>query len=151
MLKYKKRGFTHRSEEHTSELQSRPHLVCRLLLEKKKPGGSLRQKAHASPLLGLKVRMCRTGGFHRVEGSPGEARNIRAVPVSASEPSRSGCRTPVTEYHRRTARRPEPTDTCASWRRKRRLGSRRLKRTPMCIDDRRILGRTEQMRDGGSR
>src|SRR5690554_7151262 len=27
---------TPRSEEHTSELQSRPHLVCRLLLEKKK-------------------------------------------------------------------------------------------------------------------
>src|SRR3989442_6742580 len=25
-----------RSEEHTSELQSRPHIVCRLLLEKKK-------------------------------------------------------------------------------------------------------------------
>src|SRR3989442_2957337 len=25
-----------RSEEHTSELQSRPHLVCRLLLETKK-------------------------------------------------------------------------------------------------------------------
>src|SRR3989442_9890587 len=29
-----------RSEEHTSELQSRPHLVCRLLLEKKKRGAS---------------------------------------------------------------------------------------------------------------
>src|SRR5436305_11074036 len=28
--------FDDRSEEHTSELQSRPHLVCRLLLEKKK-------------------------------------------------------------------------------------------------------------------
>src|SRR5690554_7524714 len=28
--------FIYRSEEHTSELQSRPHLVCRLLLEKKK-------------------------------------------------------------------------------------------------------------------
>src|SRR5436305_8637728 len=28
--------FFSRSEEHTSELQSRPHLVCRLLLEKKK-------------------------------------------------------------------------------------------------------------------
>src|SRR3989442_9000909 len=28
--------FLFRSEEHTSELQSRPHLVCRLLLEKKK-------------------------------------------------------------------------------------------------------------------
>src|SRR5690625_6554006 len=27
---------TERSEEHTSELQSRGHLVCRLLLEKKK-------------------------------------------------------------------------------------------------------------------
>src|SRR5690554_4054611 len=32
-IKYRK---DRRSEEHTSELQSRPHLVCRLLLEKKK-------------------------------------------------------------------------------------------------------------------
>src|SRR3989442_9653905 len=32
----RKRGRRRRSEEHTSELQSRPHLVCRLLLEKKK-------------------------------------------------------------------------------------------------------------------
>src|SRR5690554_3993666 len=29
-----------RSEEHTSELQSRPHLVCRLLLEKKNKASS---------------------------------------------------------------------------------------------------------------
>src|SRR5258708_9407190 len=29
--------FEKRSEEHTSELQSPDHLVCRLLLEKKKP------------------------------------------------------------------------------------------------------------------
>src|SRR3712207_9020573 len=29
-------GGEHRSEEHTSELQSRQYLVCRLLLEKKK-------------------------------------------------------------------------------------------------------------------
>src|SRR3712207_8971081 len=29
--------FSYRSEEHTSELQSRQYLVCRLLLEKKKP------------------------------------------------------------------------------------------------------------------
>src|SRR2546425_1961441 len=29
-------GWTHRSEEHTSELQSLAYLVCRLLLEKKK-------------------------------------------------------------------------------------------------------------------
>src|SRR5437660_7901431 len=30
------RSAPNRSEEHTSELQSRGHLVCRLLLEKKK-------------------------------------------------------------------------------------------------------------------
>src|SRR5690625_5815324 len=30
------KAFALRSEEHTSELQSRGHLVCRLLLEKKK-------------------------------------------------------------------------------------------------------------------
>src|SRR2546422_5936721 len=35
--------FVIRSEEHTSELQSRLHLVCRLLLEKKK---TTDQKAH---------------------------------------------------------------------------------------------------------
>src|SRR3712207_8037448 len=29
-------SFSNRSEEHTSELQSRQYLVCRLLLEKKK-------------------------------------------------------------------------------------------------------------------
>src|SRR5687768_17662301 len=32
-----------RSEEHTSELQSRLHLVCRLLLEKKKKRGQVSQ------------------------------------------------------------------------------------------------------------
>src|SRR6266436_9052730 len=32
----KSRWLAERSEEHTSELQSRLHLVCRLLLEKKK-------------------------------------------------------------------------------------------------------------------
>src|SRR5437660_9231314 len=35
----------HRSEEHTSELQSRGHLVCRLLLEKKK---TKKDKNHTS-------------------------------------------------------------------------------------------------------
>src|SRR2546422_6908871 len=35
-----------RSEEHTSELQSRLHLVCRLLLEKKKTENSAREHAH---------------------------------------------------------------------------------------------------------
>src|SRR3989442_4412338 len=43
-----------RSEEHTSELQSRPHLVCRLLLEKKKKKlapPSLSRRAAATRLL----------------------------------------------------------------------------------------------------
>src|SRR2546429_3452652 len=35
-LKWGDIDFERRSEEHTSELQSRLHLVCRLLLEKKK-------------------------------------------------------------------------------------------------------------------
>src|SRR5690625_6176382 len=35
-------GGTPRSEEHTSELQSRGHLVCRLLLEKKKTTAEVR-------------------------------------------------------------------------------------------------------------
>src|SRR3989442_7620723 len=41
----------HRSEEHTSELQSRPHLVCRLLLEKKKI--IKRKPNHTSPYRAL--------------------------------------------------------------------------------------------------
>src|SRR5438552_7675222 len=36
-----------RSEEHTSELQSPDHLVCRLLLEKKK--GTTKRKPHIGP------------------------------------------------------------------------------------------------------
>src|SRR3712207_7873690 len=36
LTKQYNRGITFRSEEHTSELQSRQYLVCRLLLEKKK-------------------------------------------------------------------------------------------------------------------
>src|SRR5438045_4742648 len=35
-----------RSEEHTSELQSLRHLVCRLLLEKKKPRSRLTAQPH---------------------------------------------------------------------------------------------------------
>src|SRR2546429_2467112 len=36
-------AICHRSEEHTSELQSRLHLVCRLLLEKKKNNQQISQ------------------------------------------------------------------------------------------------------------
>src|SRR5689334_23497914 len=41
----------HRSEEHTSELQSQFHLVCRLLLEKKKRSNASRASKSASPCL----------------------------------------------------------------------------------------------------
>src|SRR2546422_2547842 len=39
-----------RSEEHTSELQSRLHLVCRLLLEKKKKKPETRQTNRRVPV-----------------------------------------------------------------------------------------------------
>src|SRR3712207_8284891 len=38
-----------RSEEHTSELQSRQYLVCRLLLEKKKPTTKISLPCHDPP------------------------------------------------------------------------------------------------------
>src|SRR3712207_8967307 len=40
-----------RSEEHTSELQSRQYLVCRLLLEKKKNSFLHRTSSHLYPTL----------------------------------------------------------------------------------------------------
>src|SRR5258708_24319916 len=42
-----------RSEEHTSELQSPDHLVCRLLLEKKKKSASSHHACHTLTDLGL--------------------------------------------------------------------------------------------------
>src|SRR3712207_6854750 len=42
-------GRTPRSEEHTSELQSRQYLVCRLLLEKKKKSTSQCTRLSAPP------------------------------------------------------------------------------------------------------
>src|SRR5256884_2536389 len=45
---------SNRSEEHTSELQSRLHLVCRLLLEKKKKNATIHNihlnSPYATPL-----------------------------------------------------------------------------------------------------
>src|ERR1041385_4560117 len=51
----------HRSEEHTSELQSRLHLVCRLLLEKKKAGINL-PASHSPPGHGNPERFSQTIG-----------------------------------------------------------------------------------------
>src|SRR5436305_9403394 len=50
-----------RSEEHTSELQSRPHLVCRLLLEKKKKNKKKKKKQNIKkhPIKEIKLCNCR--------------------------------------------------------------------------------------------
>src|SRR2546422_5844427 len=55
--RFRPEGFScfRRSEEHTSELQSRLHLVCRLLLEKKKNGGLPERLLESGPIL------CRIG------------------------------------------------------------------------------------------
>src|SRR2546422_5833717 len=50
-------GERGRSEEHTSELQSRLHLVCRLLLEKKKKTSTRLSTATASA--GMITTACR--------------------------------------------------------------------------------------------
>src|SRR5438552_12607392 len=43
-----RRGTSLRSEEHTSELQSPDHLVCRLLLEKKKTATEAQRRTQAN-------------------------------------------------------------------------------------------------------
>src|SRR5690554_7014720 len=73
-------GFE-RSEEHTSELQSRPHLVCRLLLEKQKRVVAVRRDA------------LRSGSRHTVRSSA--TRHLSTCPsqcprtASSRLPSRS--------------------------------------------------------------
>src|SRR3989442_7103176 len=47
-----------RSEEHTSELQSRPHLVCRLLLEKKKNRICMQRTTWSSEIATLRLTNC---------------------------------------------------------------------------------------------
>src|SRR2546429_3638058 len=51
-------GMPRRSEEHTSELQSRLHLVCRLLLEKKKNTGGHydTRRTHLTPRASTRTR-----------------------------------------------------------------------------------------------
>src|SRR5258705_4785883 len=52
-------GAADRSEEHTSELQSLRHLVCRLLLEKKKLSDwTIRARAFTTP--SIRTSMCTT-------------------------------------------------------------------------------------------
>src|ERR1035441_6972681 len=70
-----------RSEEHTSELQSLRHLVCRLLLEKKKnacPSTAIAVAALPSKLLTPRPRRAE-GGAWRVRTAPAPALRVRIV------------------------------------------------------------------------
>src|SRR2546429_4253331 len=59
-------GALMRSEEHTSELQSRLHLVCRLLLEKKKKKERTRTLTHTRTCFPQPfLELTRTGGCPR--------------------------------------------------------------------------------------
>src|SRR5438445_7358502 len=53
LLIVRRQGRTNRSEEHTSELQSRQYLVCRLLLEKKKKKSVSKLQNHLATLARL--------------------------------------------------------------------------------------------------
>src|SRR5690606_39704386 len=79
-----------RSEEHTSELQSRENLVCRLLLEKKKAGrGAADHRKTASPMTAQVVCQGRLHAGDRREqqrDAPGQ----RPLPVHA--PLTAQCR-----------------------------------------------------------
>src|SRR3989441_5104627 len=78
--------YLHRSEEHTSELQSLAYLVCRLLLEKKK---------HSAPEL------------DRI--SPAPPRTARGLPRPAYPAAPSGAPSPRPRYaDSSTALQPRP-------------------------------------------
>src|SRR2546429_6996893 len=51
IAQHDKNDISKRSEEHTSELQSRLHLVCRLLLEKKKITAKSRKSLRKTPAI----------------------------------------------------------------------------------------------------
>src|SRR5690625_5138632 len=76
-----------RSEEHTSELQSRGHLVCRLLLEKKKDDGSRGRvvASQTAPPRDAQRRSTAEGaGSARTAGPAGQPRAREAARVPAS-------------------------------------------------------------------
>src|SRR5690625_4911223 len=115
-----------RSEEHTSELQSRGHLVCRLLLEKKNGRGELRDTL-PGPRFALEQRLRRCtqyGGresrmpphpqhLHRRVGHDQRRRPPATDPTPASphptpRPSSSPSSSPAAPPPPRRARPPRP-------------------------------------------
>src|SRR5256884_7132898 len=93
-----------RSEEHTSELQSRLHLVCRLLLEKKREYVSARLRALGR---GEGVRGTLDANALGVEDAAEEcAQRVRVVsrrsPHHVSRSTRSPLRRQFSSLERRT-------------------------------------------------
>src|SRR5256884_4799145 len=86
---------TVRSEEHTSELQSRLHLVCRLLLEKKKNnepfswcpcqhrGARRGREARESRVL-LRHHATESNSHYPIDSSPPPPRGARSTPPATS-------------------------------------------------------------------
>src|SRR5256884_3375454 len=73
-----------RSEEHTSELQSRLHLVCRLLLEKKKkPLPHLNALNHATSRL-MHIHSAKS---YRPGHSPSMTRDLMQTPATTRTPT----------------------------------------------------------------
>src|SRR3989442_2093886 len=75
-----------RSEEHTSELQSRPHLVCRLLLEKKQAQHHVLGFAQirARLLLERGATLERLGDDHRLQ-RPHERRLAQGFAIDSDQ------------------------------------------------------------------
>src|SRR3989442_7559469 len=74
-----------RSEEHTSELQSRPHLVCRLLLEKKKKKSKQQSCLHfVSSLLLHDLDFLHMHVLTFLSGSDADSFIVTLVDVAAS-------------------------------------------------------------------
>src|SRR5471030_1872279 len=74
------RSSTVRSEEHTSELQSLRHLVCRLLLEKKQRGHRPHRQGRPANQRGCgeALRLCGTANRQGTSGWPLHRRTVSA-------------------------------------------------------------------------
>src|SRR2546422_5443544 len=113
-----------RSEEHTSELQSRLHLVCRLLLEKKNAGaGGLPNDGAAHPLRpdpsGARARRrrpaVRSGGGGEPHVRAGATRPVPGVRAGARRGGRGGHRARRIQRRERSRRRAVPRGTDPGW------------------------------------
>src|SRR5258708_20828415 len=82
----------HRSEEHTSELQSPDHLVCRLLLEKKK---TLYPPAPGA----ARPTLCSTGLRRRRARHPSPPRRTRPRTLSRTRAGQPGLNDVVNPRH----------------------------------------------------